>query len=286
MSDYKAACRRRSQKKRTRFNILLPVALVLVALIVGVIVMRGQGSDEPSAYTPAQTVESAVPVFGEAMAMPVQTMESPTEEPEAAPAIGDDWLDDAIFVGDSITGALFNYNLVYGGLGKATVVFSNGFACHNAEENGYSLAFKGRMVGIGEAVSEAGAGKVFILFAMNDVGQPIDELKECWIGLIEHIRSYSQADIYIQSGTPIFTETGYFSNENMSQLNAMLRELCDEQNCVYVDIASGLSDENGMMRKEFSLDYVHFNNDGCKRWIEALYDPKSYILPNEQGGEK
>ena len=271
----------KAPKKRGGSKILLLAALVMVALTVVLTAACGRANAEAPVYTPAQSEAPASPAPEETATLPVQAMERRMDEPEAALTIGEDWLDDAIFVGDSLTGALFNYNLVYGGLGDASVVFSNGFACHNGAENDYRLAFKGQMMGIGEAVSEAGANKVFLLFAMNDLGQPIDELKESWVGLIEHIRSYSQADIYIQSGTPVFTETGNFTNENVSQLNAMLRELCTERDCVYVDIASGLTDENGLLKKEYSVDFVHFNNDGCKRWVEALYDPEVY-LTNEQ----
>ena len=202
--------------------------------------------------------------------------------------IPEGWFDDALFIGDSITCALYNYNLVFGGLDNANIIYSNGFSCLRSAEKKYQMPFKGRMVNMGEAISQYAPGKIFLLFAMNDVGEPVENLRAAWNRLLDYVQQHSDADIYIQSGTPIYDETGSFTNENMLELNEMLRDICIERGHTYVDITGGLTDEEGKLKKELHLDYVHFNNDGCQIWIDTLHNPQVYFTAGsmEETNEK
>jgi lysophospholipase L1-like esterase len=249
------------------FNMLIIYILVTCFLVTGC----SAGTQDTQAADVMSTNTAGVSSETNAEVDEIVEAEStdivPTEEA---------WFDDAIFLGDSITGALYSYNLVYGGLGNAVIVYTNGFSCENAAENGYEMSYKGHVESMGEIVADSAANKVFLLFAMNDVGKSLDDLSESWRKMIDHIREYSNADIYIQSGTPIYSESGYFTNENMRALNDMLKAVCEETDCIYVDISRNLADENGALKKEYHNDYVHFGNDGCAVWINELYDPASY----------
>ena len=199
--------------------------------------------------------------------------------------IPEQWFDDALFIGDSITGALGNYALFNGGLGKAQVVRANGLACHNIVENTQGVLYKGKMCSIGEVAELSGAAKLFLLLVMNDLGVPMDELRECWKTMVADIRERCpEMEIYIQSGTPVRTDIGRFSMQNIREYNDMLRDICEETGCAFVEIQEGLTDETGYMKKEFYADNEHINNKGCVVWMENLKNPASYSIPPVLGG--
>lgn len=258
--------------------------LLLLGLLTG---LAGCGGGQaPAAQSPE--AEAALPA--PAALTPEPTPEpspEPTPRPPVPETIEEAWFDDALFIGDSITGMLSSYTLINGGLGEATVVYANSYSCHGAVEEDLKLSYRGEKLSMAELVEETGAGKVFFLLAMNDLSRTPEQMTDCWATVLEDIRSRCpDTEIFIQSGTPLFTETGYLNNDNVELLNQALKDFCLEKGCVYVDIAQGLKDEEGNMQGRFSLDYAHFNGEGCKVWIEALMDRDNYYYSQDMSTEE
>ncbi len=247
----------------------ITLGLSLIILGVAEAVERAASKRSEAAETPPPTVAPTTPA-------PTPTPE-PTEEPFV---ITEHWFDDAVFIGDSVTSPLFYYTLSNGGLGNAVISYANGYSCHKKGPDALKLPYKGHGYNAEDLVAETGAGKVFFLMAMNDLGQPMDTLRQCWLDLIDRVREKSpEVDIYIQSGTPIYDQGGDFTNENVALLNEMIQELCEETGCVYVDIARGLADETGCLKEEYHLDFVHFSDDTGAIWVENLKDISCYSVP-------
>lgn len=201
---------------------------------------------------------------------------------EKADELPESFFDDALFVGDSLTGSLQAYTLQAGGLGKAKIVYWNGLACHNIMMHEQKLVFMGKSMTPAEAAQKAEAKKLFLLLAANDVGtEKIEKLRECWDGMLADIRkACPEIEIYIQSGTPFRGDVNYFTKENMDEYNDMLRKLCAESDCVFVDITEGLLTDDGYMNDRFRIsaqDNVHMNQDGCAIWVKNLKNPASYV---------
>lgn len=236
-----------------------------------------QPSHSPAALAEAEAADAAAVAPAAETPVPQTIPEAPVPE-----KIDEDWFDDALFVGDSITGMLSSYTLINGGLGQASIIYANSYSCHNAVEDGVKLSYQGEKLSMPELVEKSGAAKVFFLLSMNDLSRTPEEIVECWKTVLEEIRSRCpETEIFLQSGTPLFTETGYLNNDNVELLNKALKDFCLENGCIYVDIARGLKDEDGNMKGEFSLDYAHFNGEGCKVWIEALMDRDNYYYTPE-----
>ena len=255
-------------------------ALLLLALLP---LCAGCGGADALAQAAAEKEAQAA---AEAARPTPEATAEPTEEPEipAEPEDGlldESWFDDALFLGDSLTGSLNVYNLQFGGLGNALIFHVNGLSCHHIVEKDTQFNFKGRSCRIEEAVHLSGAAKLFLMLAMNDVGtRPISELYECWTTMLRRIQETNpELRIYVQSGTPLRLDVNYFTRENMDAYNQMLREVCDELDCVYVDITPGLADEDGFLKDSYRLDDMHLNPEGCTIWVDNLRHTKSYSVP-------
>ena len=159
--------------------------------------------------------------------------------------IPEEWFDNALFFGDSLTSSLGGYTMYFGGLGEAQFVHKNGMACHHLTRDNEMVFYAGRLCTLAEIAELSGAGKLFIQLAMNDLGRPLDELEESWKTLIQSIKDRCpETQIYIQSGTPAHEDIGRFSRKNMIEYNEMLKNECDELVLVYVALTKEMPDEN------------------------------------------
>ena len=204
----------------------------------------------------------------------------------AADEIEESWFNDAFFLGDSLTGSLGTYCMVNGGLGDALIVHMNGLACHNIVDRDFEISLMGKTYPVEDAVKASGAKKLFLMLAMNDIGLPVDDLKADWVTLLGRFREKNpDLEIYIQSGTPVIEDNLYFTKKNMLEYNEMLKKLCEEENCTYVDVTDGLKNEDGFLKKDFQMEYtndsVHMNFEGCAVWVSNLRNPLSYAEPGK-----
>ena len=255
----------------------------LCAVLLAALLLSGCGQQATAAETPAPTAAPSVTPTErpapEPSAAPAPETAQPEEEPGAEDKLLDEsWFDDAMFLGDSLTGSLNIYNLRFGGLGDALVFHVNGLSCHHIVEEDMLLNFKGRDCRVEDAVALSGCGKLFLMLAMNDVGtHPIEQLHDDWAIMLGRIRERCpDVRVYVQSGTPLHLDINYFTRENMAAYNRMLREVCGETGCVYVDITPGLADEDGFLKDEYRLDDLHLNPEGCAVWVENLRHTASY----------
>ncbi len=199
-----------------------------------------------------------------------------TETVQAA-RIEDSWFDDALFLGDSFVGPLYNVSILYGGLGNAQILHYNGLACHNITKKDIRIPYKGDSYPIPELLARSGAGKLFLFIAMNDVGQKREILDSSWDSLIADIRELNpDVQIYIQACLPIFVERAFLTNEAINELNQWLREICARNGCTYVVVSDGMCDEDDRLKQEYSTDGTHVSLEASQIWIENLHDPANY----------
>ena len=60
------------------------------------------------------------------------------------------------------------------------------------------------------------------------------------------------------------------NNDNINRLNMLLKEACNELDIEFVDINPYLKDENGSLKKEFTTDGLHLNDQGYNIVTEKL----------------
>lgn len=249
--------------------------------------------------TEEPTVESTEETTEEPTAEPTEETttvptEETTEEPaqESTPQVtvpvvqgGTEIFNDAAFIGDSVTLKLRNYHMETGALGKTTFLCIGSYGVNNAVTNQLYLSYQGKDMTPQDALKACGAKKVFILLGMNDIAlfgeNSINVAMDNWAKLLQNIREKNpDIKIYIQSGTPIYTnaQKGGLNNDRMDKYNEALKEFAAENGCEYIDLAPYLKDSTNGLKKEYCSDPdglgVHFTDAACELWINAL---KNYL---------
>ena len=113
------------------------------------------------------------------------------------------------------------------------------------------------------------------MLGTNDIGAyGIEKTMANWDTMITNIRELvPDIEIYIQSMTPVWTggEKGGLNNTRADEFNEELKVFAEENNCIYVDIASYMKDATGGMAQKYCSDeYVHLTEAGAKVWIQVL----------------
>ncbi len=194
-----------------------------------------------------------------------------------------DFFSDAVFVGDSVSGALWYYANHSDGLGDALFFCENSFSAYAAVNNYTQLWYRGYQGALWDLIKRAEVKKVFIMLGMNDLkSNGLERALESYQGLIEKIVEVNpDVTVFIQSCTPVYAnnEQPPLTNENMNAYNAAMREYAEENGHVFVDIAPYFMDENGGLSDEYCRDqYVHLHAHVGEYWAELLKDPANYSV--------
>lgn len=209
-----------------------------------------------------------------------------TEAPPSPEITGEEvpveWFDDAVFVGDSVTNALYNFS-DEGALGDAEFIPSVGIGYHSAlwdinAKNNLHPTYYGKKMLMEDAIKASGKSKLFVMMGMNDFSWSIDSTEQCMKEFLQRVEQKCPGiKIYVQSVTPLIASMkrkDALNNTNIAIFNERIKNYCLEQGYVYVDVASAVSDENGNLRDELCYDPkymgLHPNKAGCRIWIDYL----------------
>ena len=183
----------------------------------------------------------------------------------------DNYFDDAVFIGDSRTEGLRNYD----GLGNATYYAAKGLMVNTALTKPV-VNLNGKKVTITDALKQKKFNKVYIMLGLNelgwssfqtfinDYGKLIDEVKKC----------EPQSKIYVQSILPVSKEKSQsnktYTNRNINRYNEELVKLAQKKDVIYLEVNKAVSDSEGNLPKDASNDGIHLNSVYCQKWCEYL----------------
>ena len=190
--------------------------------------------------------------------------------PESEP-VDDSYFDDAVFIGNSRTEGL----KMYSGLTESTFITEVGLTVDSIFTDYCNISGGYKNLAFSELESRE-FGKVYIMLGMNELGWVYDDVfKEDYGKIIDRIREINpDAVIYIQSILPVSkwkdSNDSTYTIANVDRLNARLRELADEKEVHYVDVAEGIMDEEGYLPYEATLDGVHLVPEYCVKWLDYL----------------
>jgi lysophospholipase L1-like esterase len=129
-----------------------------------------------------------------------------------------------------------------------------------------------------DEVLSSNPAKVFILTGTNDLkrGIPIASITATFERMLSIIKTQSpKTKIYLQSVFPVneaMTGESYkkITNEVVVLLNEKLKLMAPKYGSVYVDLHHLLTDSNGQLKKEYTLDGIHLWPDAYKVWVDYL----------------
>lgn len=204
--------------------------------------------------------------------------------PSISTVIYDEYFDDAVFVGDSITQGLQNV-VIYkrqsgeNTLGAARFLAAKSYSLDTAasefSEKRINLQYQGKSMDIAEALKAMEPGKIFILIGVNDL--PCYNINGTLVKYRTMVAKLKEAcpdsRLVLESFTPIYSDGQKkgLTNTGMDALNAGLKAIAAENGCDYLDISTPLKDSSNSLASFYTSDkYVHMNNNGVNVWITEL----------------
>jgi lysophospholipase L1-like esterase len=129
-----------------------------------------------------------------------------------------------------------------------------------------------------QEVTQRQPSKIFILIGINDVARNIPDsiIVANYTKIVQRIRKESPATkIYIQSLFPTnnnFTEFKNHQNktEHIAFINQQLQQIAQQNQAVYVNVASVLVDANNKLSSAFTNDGLHLKGEGYLAWKNYL----------------
>ncbi|MGN0436688.1 MAG: GDSL-type esterase/lipase family protein [Wujia sp.] len=222
-----------------------------------------------------------------------------TELPPVEQIIGDNWaseeaytknsnlavdltyFDDVVFIGDSRTEGLVYY----------TGLNLNGFCYKGLNVGKLDTSADITVPGYGgkytcyQAIAMTNYKYYYCSFGINELGwQSIDNFCEMFSKLIDKIKEENpEAIVYVESILPVTekesADDDVFSQDRVNEFNEKLKEMCmNRGDVIYLDVAAAVTDDNGYLPEEASVDGIHCTSAYYKRIIQYIrcntYSPK------------
>lgn len=130
--------------------------------------------------------------------------------------------------------------------------------------------------------------KIFINIGTNDIAYPgapftdvLAYMLKNYFNILSQIKTrLPQTQVYLMAYYPV-NETdvinewnaGAFVNRNNKNLpvaNAAVKDLARQFGYQYIDVNTGLTDERGMLKKEFTIDGIHMYANGYRIVLENM----------------
>lgn len=167
-----------------------------------------------------------------------------------------------IFLGDSLTERF-----------RVNQFFNNSYVVNRGIGGDTS---KGVLKRLKETALNLNPSKIFIMIGTNDIdtGHSSNFVINNYQKILNKIQNETpNALVYIQSISP-FRNVGNKEKEKYNKVvhktNQKLKKLARSYKVKYINIAKNLSNSNGKLKKEVTIDGTHFNGKGYKLWFKQI----------------
>ncbi len=279
---------------------------VLILLAAGLVIFSGCGkadnaasssqpsssqsiSSQPSSSDGAVSSEAASSQAADSSAAvsAVTPPESVTDAVAQSAKADQSYLDDAVFIGDSVSLKLKNYvtaqrKVNSGFFGKAQFLAAGSMGSANAlkplSESSIHPLYNGKKALLEDSVAAMGVKKVYIMLGTNDIAlYGIEGSVANMTKLLANIKAKSpDVSIFVQSSTPIVKakQMKTLNNPNLQAYDTALSKMCKEKGYYFVDVASAMRDKEGNLPLEYCSDPdnlgIHFTDKACDIWINYI----------------
>ncbi len=204
------------------------------------------------------------------------------ELPEHDP-VETEWFSDSLFIGDSLTLAMSQYDI---GMPEST-----GFCAYKSItpkqflDNITVENVEGKQIAVFDEICKYNPTSIFILLGTNALASGSNaSLIAAYKQLLTKLnQQFPEATIYVQGLPPVSkavsTERVTLTNGRIRAVNLELAQMAEHSNCRYIDLTHALADEDGNLSTYIAQeDGIHLNNIGCQKWFDYL---KSHVVMEE-----
>ena len=206
----------------------------------------------------------------------------PESEPEPEPepwvpvfqTVGDDYFNDAVFIGDSRTVGMYEYSSL-----KETSTFyaSVGLSVHKLfVAKIVEVPGQHGKITVEQALSENQFSKVYFMIGINEMGTgTVESFLEKYAESVQRIRELQpDAIIYLQGIMQVSEKRSakgdHITNEGIAIRNEGIKALADDETIFYLEINEAVCDENGALCADYTGDGVHLKAQYIDLWKEYL----------------
>ena len=178
---------------------------------------------------------------------------------------------DAVFIGDSLTSGIRDYNIAK----TDGVLASNGMTTRSALTAQVSVT-SGGSLSVPDAVTSIKPARIYLLLGANEIqgatgtqgfvnnyGKLVDTLKT----------AVPQAKIYIQSIFPVtdtYAQSTGVTNDQITSLNQALQQLSTQKGATYLDVASVFKASDGSMDSAYAATGYNIKKSAYTQWMNYL----------------
>ena len=280
---------KRMKNKRNGPGATLPLLIAAAAVCVCLLLIPSAGKSAPPAVQPEVTPSAPVTEPSAAPSESPAVEPTPTATPVPSPAavfdftqpvpqseeVEMDYFSDALFIGDSRTDGL----QIYSGIKGATFYCYKGLNIFDMSKR-QVVEMNGGKYTVVEALEKGPQyKKIYISLGVNELGYPgTDSFYKAFKSFLEEVKSAQpDAIIYLQNLVPVNPEIcaqknqpSYVNNDRVADFNSVFPKLAEECQVALVDGKTALSDENGILPAEATVDGVHFTKAWYQKWLEYL----------------
>ena len=214
-----------------------------------------------------------------AVEKPVISTELPSYDMSAAvkesEAVGDDYFDDAVFIGNSLIVGLQRTVPL-----NARYFASIGLNVSQVFTKELVPMKSGKTFTISDALATVEFSKVYLMFGVNELGWgSVASFIGYYGQIIDRIREINpDAIIYVQSILPVNEEKWAKSSDYQSCINnyavvtfnQKILEMCVSKGVAFVNVGEALTDETGNLFTHATSDGIHIGGSYATVWVDYL----------------
>lgn len=176
------------------------------------------------------------------------------------------------FIGDSRTQAF----LLYTGLKDITDYTNVGLMVDTAISKKFVKNEDGERITILQDLKNKDINTIYIMLGINELGWVYSSIFiQKYEELIDEIRKIKpDVEIIVQSIIPVTKiksdNNKTYNNNRIKEYNKLIKDMTQRKNVKYIDLVPELSDSNGYLPNEASVDGIHLTKKYCLKWLECL----------------
>ena len=184
--------------------------------------------------------------------------------------VGKEYFDDALFIGDSRTVGISEYE----DLNNAIFFANTGMSVYNVFEKNVSVPQVGKLK-LEQLLTYKKFGKIYIMLGINELGYNQEKTLKKYKDLLKFIQEkQSNAIIYIEANLHVTAERSNkdktINNININKINNEISKLADNEKIFFIDVNEKFDDENGNLSSNYTQDNVHIYAKYYKEWSDWL----------------
>ncbi len=190
-------------------------------------------------------------------------------------AVGDDYFDDAVFIGNSLIVGLQRTVPL-----NARYFASIGLNVSQVFTKELVPMKSGKIFTISDALATVEFSKVYLMFGINELGWgSITSFISYYGQIIDRIREINpEAIVYVQSILPINEEKwaksrdyqSCINNYAVATFNQKIIDMCVQKNAAFVNVGEVLRDETGNLFADATSDGIHIGGSYATMWVDYL----------------